>query len=101
MDESSQGRIVQIVHISVKSHCITSSGRMPKDSGPHSFKREWQMLRTAPSLIVDVFVNNFSTSYATTLARLSDGSLATFEKIALGIYSIYWVMKIWRWFIEI
>ena len=39
-----------------------SSGRMPKDSGPHSFKREWQMLRTAPSLIVDVFENNLSTS---------------------------------------
>ena len=35
-----------------------SSGRMPKDSGPHSFNKEWQMLRTAPSLIVDVFENS-------------------------------------------
>ena len=56
-----------------------SSGRTPKDSGPHSFKREWQMLQTTPSLIVDVF-ENLSTSYATTLARLSDGRFATSKK---------------------
>ena len=80
MDKNSHRRIVQIVHTSVKSHCIMSSGKMSKDSGPHSFKREWQMLRTTPSLIVDVFANNLSTSYAATLARLSGGSFATSKK---------------------
>ena len=77
MNENLHRRIVQISHTSVKIHCIMSSGRTPKDSGPHSFKREWQMLRPAPSLIVDVFANNLSTSYATTLAILSDGSFTT------------------------
>ena len=47
------------------------------------------MLRTAPSLIVDVFANNVSTSYATTLARLSDGSFATSKKgVTPGNYTI-------------
>ena len=68
-----------------------SSGRRPKDSGPHSFKREWQMLRTTPSLIVDVFENSLSTLYATTLARLPDGRIATSKKqlITPGYYTIY------------
>ena len=89
MDENSHRRIVQIVHTSVKCHCIMSSGRTPKDSGLHSFIREWQMLRTAPSLIVDVFENNLSTVYAATLARLSDGSFATSKKqFAPGIVHI-------------
>ena len=65
-----------------------SSGRMPKNSGPHSFKREWQMLRTTPSLIVYVFENNLSTSYAATLKRLSDGSFATYKKITPSNYTI-------------
>ena len=80
MDENSHRRIVQIIHTSIKSNCIMSFGRTPKDSGPHSFKREWQMLRTVPSLIVDVFENNLSTLYATTLARLSDGRFVTSKK---------------------
>ena len=60
-----------------------SSGRMPKESGPHSFKRVWQMLRTAPSLFVDVFENNLSTLYAANLARLSAGSFTTSKKLYL------------------
>ena len=56
---------------------------MPKDSGPHSFKREWQMLRTAPSLIVDVFENSLSTLHAATLARLSAGSFTISKKLYL------------------
>ena len=88
MDKNSHRRIVQIIHTSVKSHCIMSSGRMPMDSIPHSFKREWQTLRTTPSLIVDVFENNLPTLYAATLARLSDGSFATSKKITPSNYTI-------------
>ena len=89
MNENSHRRIVQISHTSVKSHCIMSSGRTPKDSGLHSFKREWQMLRTAPSLTVNIFANNLSTVYAATLARLSDGSFVTSKKgVTPGNYTI-------------
>ena len=35
--------VAKAVLTSIKSHCMTSSGRMPKDSGPHSFNKEWQM----------------------------------------------------------
>ena len=53
------------------------------------------MLRTAPSLIVDVFENNLSTSYAATLARLSDGSLTTSKKITPSNYTIVYHIYIY------
>ena len=62
---------------------MTSSGRTPKDSGPHFFNKEWQMRRIAPSLIVEVFENSLSTSYAATLTRLSAGNFSTSRKIGV------------------
>ena len=56
---------------------IVSSGRTPKDSGPHSFKRACQTLKSTPLLISGVLTKRLSMSRGAMLIRLSAGCLLT------------------------
>ena len=56
---------------------MVSSGRTPKDSGPHSFSKECPILKITSSLICDVLESGFSMSKAATLERLFAGCLST------------------------
>ena len=60
---------------SIRSFCIWSSGREPRDSGPHSFCNISLMLKMAPLLISDD-CRSSSTLKAATLERLSAGCLS-------------------------
>ena len=61
----------------VNSCCIVCAGRTPRDSGPHSFNKEWQMLQITHLLISEVLERRLSISMSATLERSSAGHLFT------------------------
>ena len=50
-----------------------SLGKTPRDSGPHSFSKDWQMLYTMPLLISDIFDKRLFILIAATFDKPSAG----------------------------
>ena len=50
---------------------MMSSGKTPRDSGPHSFNKDWWTLYKMPLLISDVFDQRLSILIAATLDKSS------------------------------
>ena len=55
---------------------MVSSGRVLRDSGPHSFSNDWCTLWMVPLLVSDVFNKRFSMLKAAIWDRLSAGCLS-------------------------
>ena len=58
---------------------MMSSGRTPKESGPHSFKRDYHTLKRTPLLMPLVLEKRLSISIAASFVQLSAAFLSASE----------------------
>ena len=69
----------------VNSSCIMSSGKMPKESSPHSCRNDCHTLKRIPLLISFIFDRRSSTSTADNSIKSSAG-FCQHLKMAVEIY---------------
>ena len=66
-------RLKRVENTLVKSCWMVFSGKTPRDSGPHSFSNDWQMLYTTPLLISEVLDRRQSMLMAATFNKSAAG----------------------------
>ena len=67
----SNGKIKRSRKLPLSKSCwMVSSGKTPRDPGPHSFSNDWQMLYMTPLLISEVFDRRLSMLIAATFQEV-------------------------------
>ena len=60
----------------VNNSCIVSSGRTPRESGTHSWRRAYHTLKRIPLVMPGILIKRLSISRTATFVRLSAGCVS-------------------------